>query len=106
GTVTNVTSTLQTGAGTTPAASAPLTVTVAGASVAETILPATIAVGGSATLTITLGNTNTIPLTLAAAFTDPMPAGVTTTSGSSGTCTGVTVTPTLIAMAAGSTIPP
>ena len=35
-----------------------------------------------------------------------MPAGVTTTSGNTGTCAGVTVTPTTITMAAGSTIPP
>ena len=107
GTVTNVTGSLQTNAGTTPPASAPLTVTaLGGPTLAKTIAPATIAPGGTATLTITLGNGNATPLTLSATFTDVMPAGVTTTSGNSGTCTGVTVTPAQITMAAGSTIPP
>ena len=53
-----------------------------------------------------LGNANAAPLTLTAAFTDAMPAGVTTTSGNTGTCTGVTVGATLVTMAAGATIPP
>ena len=35
-----------------------------------------------------------------------MPAGVTTTSGNTGTCTGVTVASTHVTMASGSTIPP
>jgi len=35
-----------------------------------------------------------------------MPAGVTTTSGNTGTCTGVTVAPAQITMATGATIPP
>jgi uncharacterized repeat protein (TIGR01451 family) len=105
GTVTNTTGTVQTGGGTTPAASAPLTVTAVSSAVGKTILPATILSGGAATLTLTLGNPNATPLTLTAAFTDPMPAGVTTTSGNAGTCTGVAVTPALITMASGSTIP-
>ena len=110
GTVTNVTGSLQTDAGTTPPASAPITVTPPGGpvppTVAKAIAPAAIAPGGSATLTITLGNGNATPLTLSAAFVDTMPAGVTTTSGNTGTCTGVTVTPTQVTMAAGATIPP
>jgi uncharacterized repeat protein (TIGR01451 family) len=61
--------------------------------------------GGTATLTLTLGNPNATPRALTAAFTDPMPAGLTTTSGNTGTCTGVTVTPTTITMASGATIP-
>ena len=105
GTVTNTTSTLETGAGTSSPASAPLTVTPATAGLTKVIAPATIGLGGSATLTLTLGNINTTLLTLTAPFTDPMPAGVTTTSANTGSCIGVTVTPTLITMAAGSTVP-
>ncbi|MFO1322819.1 MAG: hypothetical protein U1F15_02035 [Burkholderiales bacterium] len=106
GTVTNTTGTLTTSGGTAPPASAPLTVTAPGPSLAKAISPSTIAAGGTATLTITLGNTSGAPLTLTAAFVDTMPAGVTTTSGNTGTCTGVTVTATTVTMAAGSTIPP
>jgi uncharacterized repeat protein (TIGR01451 family) len=106
GTVTNTTSALQTSAGTTPPASAPLTVTAASGALTKTILPATIPAGGAATLTLALANTNATPLTLGTAFTDPMPAGVTTTSGNTGTCPGVTVSAALVTMAAGSTIPP
>ena len=105
GTVTNMTGTLQTAGGTAPAASAPLTVTATGSAIGKTILPATIAAGGTSTLTITLANVNATPLALTAAFSDPMPAGVTTTSGSTGTCMGVTVTATTITMASGATIP-
>ena len=57
----------------------------------KTILPATITAGGTATLTLSLANANATPQVLIAAFTDPMPAGLTTTSGNTGTCTGVTV---------------
>ena len=105
GTVTNTTGTLTTGAGTTTPAAAPLTVNTAAATLGKTILPATIVSGSTSTLTLTLGNPNATVLTLTAAFTDTMPAGVTTTSGNTGTCTGVTVTPTAITMALGSTIP-
>lgn len=110
GTVTNVTGALQTSGGTAPPASAPLTVTATSGPIpptlAKSIAPAIIAPGGTATLTITLGNANAIPLTLTAAFIDTMPAGVTTTSGNTGTCTGVSVTPNQITMAAGATLPP
>jgi len=105
GTVTNTTGTLTTSAGATTPASAPLTVNAAAATLGKTILPASIVSGGASTLTLTLGNPNATPLALTAAFSDPMPAGVTTTSGNTGTCTGVTVTPTTVAMASGSTIP-
>ncbi len=106
GGVTNTTSDLATSAGTAPPVSAPLTVTAAPPTNGKTILPATVVSGGSATLTLTLANINTVPLTLSAAYIDTMPAGVTTTSGNAGTCTGVTVTPTSITMASGSSIPP
>jgi len=79
---------------------------MSGAALTKTILPGTIASGGAATLTLVLGNANAAALTLTAAFTDAMPAGVTTTSGNSGTCSGVTVGSTLVTMAAGATIPP
>ncbi len=105
GTVTNTTSTVVTGAGITPAANAPLTVTATGSTLDKVMLPAKIAAGGSSTLTLTLGNANATPLSLTANFTDPMPAGVTTTSGNTGTCPGVTVIPASISMASGAAIP-
>jgi len=74
-------------------------------SLAKTIAPSTIAAGGTAMLTITLGNPNAAPATLTAAFVDTMPAGVTTTSGSTGTCTDVTVGATSVTKAAGSQVP-
>ena len=106
GTVTNVTGPLATNGGTAPPASAPLTVTAPGPTLAKAIAPATIAPGGTATLTITLGNASSAALTLTAAFVDSMPAGMTTTGGNTGTCTGVTVTSTTITMASGSAVPP
>ena len=107
GTLLNTTGALSTSGGGTPTASAPLTViATTGATLTKTIAPASIAPGGIATLTLALGNSNATPLILTAAFTDAMPAGVTTTSGNTGTCGGVTVTSTLITMASGATIPP
>ncbi len=106
GSVTNVTSTLETQLGTTPAASAPLTVIGSAATLTKTIAPATISAGGIATLTLTLGNANPLPITLTAAFVDTMPAGVTTTSGNTGTCAGVTVTSTTVTMASGTNVAP
>ncbi|HTQ01941.1 MAG TPA: hypothetical protein VMN56_21660 [Casimicrobiaceae bacterium] len=76
------------------------------ATLAKAIVPATIVPSGSATLAITLGNTTAAALTLTAPFTDPMPAGMTTTTANTGTCAGVTVTPTLITMPTGASIPP
>ncbi len=81
-------------------------IVVVGPTQGKTIVPSTISSGGAATLTLALGNPNATPITLTADFVDPMPAGVTATSGNAGTCTGVTVTPTSIAKASGSTIPP
>jgi hypothetical protein len=106
GTVTNTTSALTTGAGVTPPASAPLVVTAAGPSLAKSFTPSTIVAGSTATLVIVLGNTNASVLTLTAPFTDAMPPGVTILGTNTGTCAGVTITSTLITMAAGSTIAP
>ncbi|MFO1311766.1 MAG: hypothetical protein U1F41_06815 [Burkholderiales bacterium] len=105
GTVTNVTGTLSTTVGNAPPASAPLTVTALAPTLGKGIAPSTIPVGGTATLTLTLGNPNGAPITLASPFTDPMPSGVTTTSGNGGTCAGVSVAPTLISLPAGASIP-
>ena len=55
--------------------------------------PASIASGGSSTLTVTLGNSNASAITLTSALTDNFPAGVTIgTAGNTGTCSGVTAT--------------
>ncbi len=105
GTVTNTTGPLSTSAGGAPPASAPITVTGGGVSLAKAIAPGVIAQDGKATLTITLGNATGAPVVLTAPFTDPMPAGLTATGGNTGTCTGVTMTPALITMATGSSIP-
>jgi len=72
---------------------------------AKSIAPSTIAVGGTATLTLTLGNGNAAPAVLTAAFTDTMPNGVTTTSSNTGTCVGVSVSATQITLPAGASIP-
>ena len=109
GSVTNTTGTLSTSGGSAPPASAPITVTGGGegvASVAKTIAPAQIPIGGSATLTIALGNNGAGPLTLTAPFSDPMPAGMSVISAHTGTCVGVVTTATLITLPAGSSIPP
>jgi hypothetical protein len=105
GTVVNTTSALQTNAGTTPPASAPLTVVAGAITLGKAFVPGTIVVGTHATLTLALGNAGLAPVVLVAPFTDPMPAGLTITTPNTGTCSGVTVTPTLIAMATGSSIP-
>ena len=101
GTVTNTTGALVTNGGTTPAASAPLTVTSAATTIAMSFAPATIVSGGIATLTINLPNVNGAqPLTQP--FTAAMPPGVTITSSqSTGTCTGVAVSATQVSMANG-----
>jgi len=76
GAVLNTTSSLQTGFGVAPPATAPLTVTTVLPALAKTIAPATIVSGGSAVLTITIGNINATPLPLTAPFTDAMVAAV------------------------------
>ncbi|MEO8346301.1 MAG: hypothetical protein ABI607_11465, partial [Betaproteobacteria bacterium] len=105
GTATNTTGSLQTVVGTAPPASAPLTVNAAALTLTKTILPANIVAGGTSTLTLTLGNSNATAQLLTAAFTDPMPGGVTTTGGNTGTCTGVIVASALITVPSGTSIP-
>jgi uncharacterized repeat protein (TIGR01451 family) len=75
-----------------------------GVSLAKSFVPSTLLAGSSAALTITLGNTNATVLTLTAPFVDTMPAGVTTNTGNTGTCAGVTVSATQITKATGSTV--
>ena len=96
GTVTNTTGTLDTNAGSRAARDVRRSPSLRRPRSAKTINPASIAIGGTATLTLTLGNTNPPPITLSAPLTDTMPAGVTTTSGNTGTCAGVTVASTSI----------
>jgi uncharacterized repeat protein (TIGR01451 family) len=52
--------------------------------------PATIAAGGTSTLTITLTNANTTAATLNAPFTDTLPSGVVVSGTASTTCAGGT----------------
>ena len=101
GTVTNTTGALRRTPATRRPASAPLTVNAL-PTLAKTITPSTIGIGGTATLTITLGNTNPTPITLAAAVRRHH-AGRRHdyVGGNTGTCTGVTVAPTSITMAIG-----
>ena len=75
--------------------SAPLTVTGRRPTLTKTIAPATIRRGWHRNADDhARQHAGATPLTLTAAFTDTMPAGVTTTSANTGTCTGVTVTST------------
>jgi uncharacterized repeat protein (TIGR01451 family) len=71
----------------------------------KTIVPNTIGVGGTSSITLTLANNNNVPISLTSPLSDTMPAGVTTTTANTGTCGGVTVTATTINMASGSAIP-
>ena len=52
--------------------------------------PATIAAGGTSTLTITLSNASTTAVTLNAPLTDTLPSGVVTSGSASTTCAGGT----------------
>ncbi len=107
GTYTNTTSMLQpTGAAAMPLAAAPLTVLAATTSqLSSSIVPGTIAPGGSATWRISFGHTGSAATTLTAPFAATLPAGVTTTSGNSGSCTGATVSATQVGLPSGTTIP-
>ncbi len=80
-------------------------IVVFGPTLGKTIVPSTISSGGAATLTLALGNPNATSITLTADLIDPMPAGVTASSGNTGSCTDVTVTTNTITKASGSTIP-
>lgn len=107
GTFNNVTSSLATGAGNAPPASATLAVADGspGVPLQKSFAPSTIAAGGTSTLTISFGNSSGVPAVLTAAFTDAMPAGVTMVGGNAGTCQGVTTTATAIGWAAGGVVP-
>ena len=104
GTVVNTTSALVTNAGTTPAASAPLSITGAASTIAMSFAPATIVAGGTSTLTINLPNVAAVQALLQP-FTVVMPAGVTITPLTDhGTCGVTTVTSTQVSIAAGQTL--
>jgi uncharacterized repeat protein (TIGR01451 family) len=93
------------GSNTTPATSS-VTVTVAPPLVAKSFVPASIPVGGTSTLTILLTNPNAVALT-GAAFTDNLPAGVTTLPATAATTCGGTPGQTATSVSlAGGTIPP
>ncbi len=79
-TITNVVTVTDVPTGANATASDTDSLSQSGTTLAKTIAPPTIGVGGSAILTITLANTSAGPLTLTAPFVDTMPAGVTTTS--------------------------
>src|SRR4029077_6983654 len=53
--------------------------------------PATIAAGGTSSLTITLSNASTTAATLSAPLTDTLPSGVVVSGSASTTCAGGTV---------------
>ncbi len=93
------TTALQTSAGTAAAAVTPLTVTGTGLAVLQTIAPASIAPGGTATMTLTLGDSNPAKtsLTPTTAFIVNLPAGVTPTRDTPNT-TCVGVSPVSLAM--------
>jgi len=98
----NVTST---NGGNGNSASASVTV-LAPPSVVKAFAPTSIGVNGTSTLTITLGNTNAVDLT-GTAFTDTLPAGVTTQAASAATtCTPGTANQTAGTVGvSGATIP-
>jgi uncharacterized repeat protein (TIGR01451 family) len=89
----------------TSAAPAVATLTVSSSSIVTPTLgkafsPATIAAGGTSTLTITLTNANTTPATLNAPFTDTLPSGVVVSGTASTTCAGGTASTVAPAVAA------
>jgi uncharacterized repeat protein (TIGR01451 family) len=89
----------------TSAASAVATLTVSSSSIVTPTLgkafnPATIAAGGTSTLTITLSNANTMAATLNAPLTDTLPGGVVVSGTASTTCAGGTASTVAPAVAA------
>jgi len=102
-----MTSHLQTGMASPRTGSGPLTDSAAGgnASLAKTINPRLVPPGGTATPTIAVGNNGAEPFWLTTPFTDPMPCGMTVVSWNTGSCQGVTTSPTLIAMPSTAVIP-
>ncbi len=99
------TGTLVTAAGTAPPASATLTSTLAKPTLTKAFSPASIAAGGTSAVVIAIGNGNAVPVTLASSFVDTLPAGLATTSASTGTCAGVVVNATSMSLPAGASIP-
>jgi uncharacterized repeat protein (TIGR01451 family) len=89
----------------TSAAPAVATLTVSSSSIVTPTLgkafnPATIAAGGTSTLTITLSNANTTAATLNAPFTDTLPSGVVVSGTANTTCAGGTASTVAPAVAA------
>jgi uncharacterized repeat protein (TIGR01451 family) len=89
----------------TSAAPAVATLTVSSSSIVTPTLgkafsPATIAAGGTSTLTITLSNANTTAATLNAPLTDTLPGGVVVSGTASTTCAGGTASTVAPAVAA------
>ena len=87
------------------------TLSLTAPTVAKAFSPASIAVGGTSTVTITLGNANTTAATLSAALTDSLPTNVlvAATPNIGGTCAAADVTAAAgsgtITYASGATIP-
>jgi uncharacterized repeat protein (TIGR01451 family) len=67
--------------------------------------PATIAAGGTSTLTVTLSNASGTPATLTAPFTDTLPSGVVTAGSGSTTCGGTVTTGTSTVTLTGGAVP-
>lgn len=106
GTVTNTSGALVTSAFTAGPASAPLTVTAGGSTIAMSFAPATVTSDTAALWTIKVPNPGTTATTLVLPFNATLPQGVTTTSSAStGTCAGVSVAATEVTMADGQSIP-
>jgi uncharacterized repeat protein (TIGR01451 family) len=89
----------------TSAAPAVATLTVSSSSIVTPTLgkafnPATIAAGGTSTLTITLSNANTTAATLNAPLTDTLPSGVVVSGTASTTCASGTASTVAPAVAA------
>ena len=91
------------------AAPAVATLTVPQAPNAPTIgkdfSPATIAAGGSSTLTLTLNNTSATAASLTAPFTDNLPSGVVTSGSGTTTCGGTVTTSASTVTLTGGAIP-
>jgi uncharacterized repeat protein (TIGR01451 family) len=84
---------------------ATLTVGTQPPTVAKQFNPASIPINGTSTLTITVSNSNAVPLT-GTAFTDNLPAGVTTAGAATTTCVPGTASQTATSVSlAGATIP-
>lgn len=85
----------------------PTVCVAASVSVSKAFTPATIAAGGTSTLTLTLSNTGDAPAALTAPFSDNLPTGVTVAAvpGATTTCGGVVTTSTSSVTLTGGAIP-